>query len=52
LGARLCSVVRRALYHGRLKPLFKFRYLKRAALGAAVVYLAGSIWFTLHLVSF
>jgi peptidoglycan/xylan/chitin deacetylase (PgdA/CDA1 family) len=52
LGARLCSVVRRALYHGRLKPLFKFRYLKRAALGAAVVYLAVSIWFTLHLVSF
>lgn len=49
LGARLGSVVRRALYNGRLKPLFRFRYLKRAAFGAALMYLAGSVWFTFHL---
>jgi peptidoglycan/xylan/chitin deacetylase (PgdA/CDA1 family) len=51
LGARLSSVVRRLLYGGRLKPLFKFRHLKRAALGAALMYLAGSVWFAWHLVS-
>jgi hypothetical protein len=51
LGARFGATVRRMLYHGRLKPLFKFRYLKRAAFGAAVVYLVGSVWFTLHLMS-
>jgi peptidoglycan/xylan/chitin deacetylase (PgdA/CDA1 family) len=51
LGLRWVAVVRRVLYNGRLKPLFRFRYLKRAALGAALMYLAGTVWFTLRLMS-
>jgi peptidoglycan/xylan/chitin deacetylase (PgdA/CDA1 family) len=51
LGLRWVAIIRRLLYHGRLKPLFQFRYLKRAALGAALMYFIGSVWFTLHWVS-
>jgi hypothetical protein len=51
LGPRWGAELRRFLYSGHLKPLFQFRYLKRAALGAALMYAMGSVWFTLHLMS-
>jgi peptidoglycan/xylan/chitin deacetylase (PgdA/CDA1 family) len=51
LGLAGVAVVRRFLYNGHLKPLFQFRYLKRAALAAALMYLAGTVWFTLRLMS-
>lgn len=49
-GARFCSKIRRLLYSGSLKPLFKFRYLKRAAFGAALMYLTGTVLFTWYMV--
>jgi peptidoglycan/xylan/chitin deacetylase (PgdA/CDA1 family) len=52
LGARWGARVRRMLYGGTFKPLFQFRNLRRAALGAALAYLAGSVWFTIYLAGY
>ena len=51
LGPRWGANLRRVLYSGHLKPLFQLRHLKRAALGAALMYFLGSVWFSLHLMS-
>ena len=44
-GATFASRVRKMLYRGPLKPLFKARNLKRAVPLVGAVYLVGCVWF-------
>lgn len=50
-GAKFASRLRRALYASPLRPLFETSNLKRAVAVVAMLYLAASIWFTIHLIT-